>query len=98
MSRTIIITEADIQALRVAQFTLKTGDPADDRAAAQAFERLLGGLGIERKAEPLAGIESPVSVTVHNHVGDAMPHGDDAVMNVLRSNAPRRGRPRKRAA
>lgn len=98
MSKTITVPEADIQALRVAQFTIKTGDPADDRAAASAFERrLLGGLGIERKAEPLASIEQPVNVVVHNHAGDTMPRGEDVILNVLRANtkAIRRGRPRK---
>lgn len=102
MSKTINVSEADIQALRIAQYTIKTGDPADDRAAADAFTRLLGGLGIERKAEPLASIEPPVNVTVQDFPGDSGPF-EKAFDSYRHEVEPqlkpqRRGRPRKRAA
>lgn len=85
MSKTITVPEADIQALRLAQFTIETGDPADDRAAASAFQRVLLGLGIEKKSEPVASIEIKMPERV-------LASGDAAL---LTPQAPRRGRPRK---
>lgn len=99
MSKTITVPEADIQALRVAQFTIKTGDPADDRAAASAFERLLGGLGIERKAEPLASIEGQEidlnRAILTEAAGEWKELGGTAKWTASPDQPARRGRPRK---